>query len=329
MAGASFWWAGASFWWAAVVAGMPKSSLMVGRKACLGSAVLGGLALLPQPAAADGADALPAQQLARARYGPRLLRLREIIDARRARVDVDVAREAGAVRLFVSGTFSRGSERQRQLQALEAELLAAAEANDNGRARQALDSIIEVGEIRYPSPGASPAATAQAPSLPPARAPLLAAPGPSHAPSGLLALLASTILGLTLSRNAMAALTGARGFEPPPLRPQAAKPRKGRPSAEAPASGQHGGEGEAAEGEPGPARAGAELASRSAQGALAPQHPAPAADGARAGRRRSLLSMPRQGAASRARRVSGVTTELAVGVGLVSRAALELLDLDH
>ncbi|KAG8466565.1 hypothetical protein KFE25_007944 [Diacronema lutheri] len=192
----------------------------IGRRGAAGIAV-GGLVLSPRAASADGAESLLTQQTARARYGPRLLRLREVIGDRHADVNASLAEEAIAVHLFTSGAFARGSERARRLQALEKQLHVVAAAGDAGGARQALDDIIETGEIRYvyASTGTALAGIPQAPSATPARAP----PRPNSPGGSSVALVAaaSAILALALSKNAMSSLVELRKRRIQPTQPTA------------------------------------------------------------------------------------------------------------
>lgn len=221
----------------------PRPSALGRREASLGS-VLGALASLPRSASADGAESRLSQQTARTRYGPRLLRLRERIEVRsRANVDAAVTQEANAVHLFASGAFPRGSEKAKLLLAREGDLLAAAKANDATLARQALDDMIEVGELRYTA-STPAAATTSAGTTPAARAPRPSSADGFHLSSVVLVLLSSAILALTLLPRAMSSVVGMRASDvlPPPPKP----PLKPLPPRKL-ASGAAGG-GEAADG---------------------------------------------------------------------------------
>jgi hypothetical protein len=126
----------------------PPQRLELGRRGLVGSAFFA-LPILPRASLAlTNVETLTTQQTARARYGPRILVLRDTIGVGGAAVRESVQSEA-AVHLFTSGAFLRGTERAAKLEALERELSSAAEVNDAARTRLALDNIIEVGGIRY------------------------------------------------------------------------------------------------------------------------------------------------------------------------------------
>lgn len=79
-----------------------------------------GVALLPHAAYADGAKSLASEQIARSRYGPRILQMREALGARRVDLRKTVgSAEESAIRLFISGAYPSGSEGQRALEQIE------------------------------------------------------------------------------------------------------------------------------------------------------------------------------------------------------------------
>jgi hypothetical protein len=166
--------------------------------------------LLPRAARADGAETLLSQQMARGRYGPRVLRLREKLETRRADVRESFAPEAAAVHLFVSGAYRRGSDKAKRLQELETLLLRAAETNDTGAARAALDEMIDVASIKYKySYGNDQSASAislPAEPAPPSNSTAVARRSTSlriDPSSALLALLSGAIFTLVISKNTL------------------------------------------------------------------------------------------------------------------------------
>ena len=78
------------------------------------------LTLVPRAAHADGAKSLASEQIARSRYGPRILHVREALGARRVDLRTSVgSADESAIRLFVSGAYQSGSEKQRALEQIE------------------------------------------------------------------------------------------------------------------------------------------------------------------------------------------------------------------
>jgi len=205
-----------------------EASATLGRRALVGSACVGfSFPLLPH--------------VVLARYGPRIIKLRETIDVQGVDVRAKVQGEAAAVRLFTAGAYLRGTARATKLEVLERELLSAAEVDDGERAIRALDAMIAAGEIRMSDavrPSVLPTAEEVLPSAPAADSTQPAGSSASSGPStsvGLVALVCA-VLAVLLSKNIPSLRLSPPPPPPLPPKPTQAKVEEPMPAAPEPAA---------------------------------------------------------------------------------------------